>query len=408
LLDSLLQEREMYSYRRLCSPAPLLQFRQTARTLILGLETSCDDTGVAVIDQSGQVLSQRLHSQASVRMGGVIPTFALHSHAATIHHLVTEALHTAEVSPSQLQAVAVSNRPGLKGPLSVGTDYAKYLCLKHQLPIIPIHHMEAHALTARLTSKEEIKFPFLVLLISGGHCLLALARDIDDYKLLGTSIDCSPGECLDKCSRMLGLHNLPGLRDVAGGKAVELVARQAEDTNRLDFPVPMRSYRDCRFSFTGLKATIHDHIAKVKSQTTLDCDEMVPHVGEVCAALQRSVTKHLCERLQRSIEYLHYSDISSVESLVVSGGVASNLAIRAGLEAVASHYNMSAVFPPPSLCTDNGVMVAWNGLERWRRGRGVVHWADCLQVEVRARCPLGEDWHPRVEAASIKCKWIKI
>lgn len=130
--------------------------------------------------------------------------------------------------------------------------------------------------------------------------------------------------------------------------------------------------------------------------------------GEVCSALQRSVTKHLCERLQRSIEYLQYIDEDSVDTVVVSGGVASNQHIRAGLEKVTSHYNMSAVFPPPALCTDNGVMVAWNGLERWRRGRGVVPWPGCLGVEVRPRCPLGEDWHHRVEAASIKCKWIKL
>ena len=396
----------MFSYRRLCPPSS--QFRLTARSLILGLETSCDDTGVAVIDQSGRVLSQCLHSQTSVRMGGVIPTFAMYSHAATIDHLVMEALNTAQVSASQLQAVAVSNRPGLAGPLKVGTDYAKYLCLKNKLPIIPIHHMEAHALTARLTSQEEIKFPFLVMLISGGHCLLALARDIDDYKLLGTTIDSSPGECLDKCSRMLGLHNLHNMRDVAGGKAIELMARSVENKTSLEFPVAMRSYRDCRFSFTGLKATIHDHIAKANTRTELDCDETVPDIGEVCAALQHSVTKHMCERLQRGIEYLHSIDLEDVTTLVVSGGVASNLYIRSGLEKVAAHYNMSAVFPPPALCTDNGVMVAWNGLERWRLGRGVLDWDKALDVEVVSRCPLGEDWHPRVETAHIKCKWIKL
>ena len=395
-----------HSYRGLCPVSR--QWRMSVRSLILGLETSCDDTGVAVIDQSGQVLSESIHSQASVRMGGVIPSFALNSHAASIHSLVTEVLDKAKISADQLEAVAVSNRPGLSGPLRVGTDYAKYLCLKHKLPIIPIHHMEAHALTARLTSRDQVNFPFLVMLISGGHCLLALARDIDDYKLLGTSVDSSPGECLDKCSRMLGLHNLPGLRDVSGGRAVELVARKADNETRLEFPVPMRSYRDCRFSFTGLKATIFDHIAKVKAESRLDCDEIVPQIGEVCSALQHSVTKHLCERLQRALEFLHYSDITGVESVVVSGGVASNLYIRQGLEKVTSHYNLSSVFPPPALCTDNGVMVAWNGLERWRKGRGVVPWDDCLQVEVYPKCPLGEDWHPRVEAASIKCKWIKL
>ena len=186
------------------------QYRMNIRTLILGIETSCDDTGVAVIDKAGDILAEKIHSQASVRMGGVIPTFAMTSHAHNIHNIVTETLQQAKVSPDQLDAVAVSNRPGLKGPLIVGTDYAKYLCLKYKKPMIPIHHMEAHALTARMIDPDNTKFPFLVLLISGGHSILALATDIDEYKLLGYTVDNSPGECLDKCARMLGLHNLPG------------------------------------------------------------------------------------------------------------------------------------------------------------------------------------------------------
>ena len=161
------------------------KFRLNIRTLILGIETSCDDTGVAVIDNNGLILADSIHSQTSSRMGGVIPTFAMNSHAANIHSLVTETLDKANVTPDKLSAVAVSNRPGLKGSLIVGTDYAKYLCLKHKLPMIPVHHMEAHALTARMINSELTQFPFLVLLISGGHCLIALARDIDKYSLLG-------------------------------------------------------------------------------------------------------------------------------------------------------------------------------------------------------------------------------
>jgi len=383
------------------------QYRCNVRTFILGIETSCDDTGVAVIDQSGGVLSERIHSQASVRMGGVIPTFAMHSHASVIHSLVTETMEEAGLSHSQLSAVAVTNRPGLKGPLIIGTDYAKYLCLKHKLPMIPVHHMEAHALTARLTHPEVTQFPFLVLLISGGHCLLALASDIDQYVLLGSSIDNSPGECLDKCSRMLGLHNLPGMRDMAGGKAVEMVAASVDNKTSLEFPVAMRMYRDCRFSFAGTKATIFDHVNKVRTRTDLDCDEVIPDVGEVCAALQHSVTRHLCQRVQRAVEFLNYKEIK-VNSLVVSGGVASNSYIRAGLGVVAEHFNMATVFPPPRLCTDNGVMIAWNGLERWRAERGLVTWDKVLEVGVEARLPLGEDWHPRVDEAALKCKWIKL
>ena len=383
------------------------QYRSNIRTFILGIETSCDDTGVAVIDQSGTVMSDRIHSQASVRMGGVIPTFAMHSHANTIHSLVTETLEGAGLSHSQLSAVAVSNRPGLKGPLIIGTDYAKYLCLKHKLPMIPVHHMEAHALTARFTHPVATQFPFLVLLISGGHCLIALASDIDQYALLGSTIDNSPGECLDKCARMLGLHNMPGMRDVAGGKAVEIVAASVDNKTSLEFPVPMRMYRDCRFSFAGTKATIYDHVNKVKKRTELDCDDVMPNIGEVCAALQHSVTKQLCERVQRAVEFLQREGVQ-VGSLVVSGGVASNSYIRAGLGVVADHMSMETVFPPPALCTDNGIMIAWNGLERWRAARGIVPWPRVLEVGVESRAPLGEDWHPRVEQAAIKCKWIKM
>jgi len=385
-------------------------FRASVRSFILGIETSCDDTGVAVLDEAGAVLAERVHSQTSVRMGGVIPTFAMHSHARTIHHLVTDTLRQAALSPAQLAAVAVTNRPGLKGPLRIGTDYAKYLCLKHELAMVPVHHMEAHALTARLPQLSRdtpLQFPFLVLLISGGHALLALASDIDQYVLLGSTVDNSPGEALDKCSRMLGLHNLPGMRDVAGGRAVELVAATVGNQTSLDFPVPMRGYRDCRFSFAGVKATIYDYVNRFKKKTELDCDEHIPNLGEVCAALQHCVTKHLCERVQRAVEFLAREDIF-VKTLVVSGGVASNAYIRQGLTKVTGHYQMEAVFPPPALCTDNGVMIAWNGLERWRVGKGVVAWDKVLEVGVDTRVPLGEDWHPRVEEAAIKCKWIKL
>jgi len=380
----------------------------SARSLILGIETSCDDTGVAVIDLSGKVLADKIHSQTSVRMGGVIPTFAMHSHAHNIHKLVTETLEEANVSPDKLTAVAVSNRPGLKGPLLVGTDYAKYMCLKYKLPMIPIHHMEAHALTARMIEPDKTKFPFLVLLISGGHSLLALASDIDQYSVLGYSIDDSPGEALDKCSRMLGIHNLPNMRDMAGGKAVEILANSVNNQTDIEFPVPMRHYRDCRFSFAGVKATVYDYVNRTRVKSDLDCDEIFPQLGGVCAALQHSVTKHLCERLQRGIEYLHMRDILDVNTLVVSGGVASNNYIRQGLRKVTDHYNMATICPPPSLCTDNGVMIAWNGLERWRAKKGIVDFRSALEVGVETRVPLGEDWHPLIEKVGIKCKWIKI
>ena len=374
------------------------------RSLILGLETSCDDTGACVMDLSGKVLGESLSTQLSSRMGGIIPTIAMTFHAQRVEGVVSDCLARAGVMVEDLTAIAVTNRPGLKGPLVVGTDYAKYLCMKHQLPMIPVHHMEAHALTARLVT--PVQFPFLVLLISGGHCLLALATGLDQYSLLGTGIDDSPGEALDKCARRLGLHNLPGMRDMSGGRAVELTAAKAK--GRVEFPVPMRQYRDCRFSFAGVKATINDYARREEKKLQLDPDKVLPDVEDVCAGLQHIITKHLCERVQRGVEFLEYKGVEGISTLVVSGGVASNMYVRQGLSTVAEHFGMEAVYPPPRLCTDNGVMIAWNGVERWREGRGVVRWQDVLGVQVESRCPLGENIHGQVERAAIKCKWIKL
>jgi len=360
--------------------------------------------------------------QNTVRLGGVIPTFAMIEHAQVVESVVADCLSQAGAEPADLTAVAVSTRPGMKGSLTVGTDYAKYLCLKHRLPLIPVHHMEAHALTARLpgtahppsiepaehSSSTTVQFPFLVLLISGGHCLLALATDIDQFQVLGSSIDCSPGEILDKAARDLGLHTLPGLRDVAGGRAVELLAEQGGSEPPVHFPIPMRHHRDCRFSFTGLKAAVRDYAATERARLGLDCDQLLPNLGAVCAGLQYSLTKHLVERLQRGVEFLESHRDLQVGSLVVSGGVASNAAVRSGLDIAAHQLGLATVYPHPSLCTDNGVMVAWNGYERWRAGRGVVPWHQALEVAVQSRCPLGADLHQEVLAASIKCKWLKI
>jgi len=380
-----------------------LSLRMT-RSLILGLETSCDDTGACVMDMSGKVLGESLSTMLSSRLGGVIPTFAMGWHEEKVEGVVKDCMTKAGVGMDNLSAIAVTNRPGLKGPLIIGTDYAKYLCLKYKVPMIPVHHMEAHALTARMVT--PVRFPFLVLLISGGHCLLALAKDIDSYELLGTSINDSPGEALDKCARYLKLHTLPGMRDMHGGKVVELIAAKA--SGMTEFPIPMRSYRDCRFSFAGIKATVNDHRIREEKRLGLDPDQVLPEVDEICAGLQYIVTKHLCERLQRGIEFLQHKGVEGVNTLVVSGGVASNMYIRQGLDKVSEYYGMSAVFPPPRLCTDNGVMIAWNGLERWREGRGIVRWQDVLGVKVQSRCPLGVDVHKEVEDAAIKCKWIKI
>lgn len=377
-------------------------FSFPSRSLILGIETSCDDTGACVMSLEGEVLGEALSTQLSARYGGVIPTFAMTWHAKKIEGVVALALERAGVGFQHLTAVAVTNRPGLKGPLIVGTDYAKYLCLKHNLPMLPVHHMAAHALTARM-EKTDLKFPFLVLLVSGGHCLLALCSSLHEFTLLGETVDDSPGEALDKCARMLGLHHIPGLRDVSGGRAIEITARKSQNPRQLS--VPMRQYRDCRFSFAGMKAQIYDivRLAGLSPGEILTEEEL----ADICAGLQGLLLKHLAERIQRGCEYLDWED-RLPSHLVVSGGVASNLAVREGLAGLAKHFNMEAVFPPPRLCTDNGVMIAWAGLEALKVNEVGVAPENVLGVEVESRCPLGSSIHEKVSEANMKCKWIKL
>jgi len=378
--------------------------------LILGIETSCDDTGAALITTNGEVISQVLSTQNSSRMGGVIPTFAMIFHTEKIQGVVDQCLAEAGVSMSEVSAVAVTNSPGLKGPLIVGTDYAKYLCTKHKKPMIPIHHMEAHALTARLL--HPLPFPFLVLLISGGHCLLTFCQDIDHFLLLGTSMDDSPGEALDKISRRLQLHNRPDLRDAAGGLAVEVMAKEGE-VGKVDFAVPLRHLRDCGFSFSGLKSQVMSYANHQERTLNLGPDELLPDLSDVCAGVQFTMAKHLCERFQRAVEFVELKELfpedwEGSKRLVVSGGVASNMYIRESLDHVAAEMGWSCSYPPPELCRDNGVMIAWNGLEKWREGKGIVPWNEVMNVPVISRSPLGESLIQEVEKLEIKCKFMKL
>ncbi|XP_023333368.1 probable tRNA N6-adenosine threonylcarbamoyltransferase, mitochondrial isoform X2 [Eurytemora carolleeae] len=377
---------------RSCCYSRLLRHKETLirtrRNLILGIETSCDDTGAAVIDLSGRLLGESLSTQLSTRFGGVIPTFAMVFHTDKIQGVVEEALKQADVTMEDVSVIAVTNRPGLKGPLIIGTDYAKYLCTKYNKPLIPIHHMAAHALTVRM--EQDVKFPFLFLLISGGHCILGIAKDIDNFTLLGEGLDGSPGEMLDKAARNLKLHSLPNMRDISGGLAVETLAKKA--VNPIKFTVPLHNERNCNFSFSGYKGHLHLVLRRLEKNRELpfDSQSVIPEASDVCAGLQYAVSKHLCERLQRGIEFTEYKELMSVGStLVVSGGVASNQFIRGSISRVCESLGWKAVFPNPKLCTDNGIMIAWAGYEFWRSERGIIQPQDVFQVPVIPKCPIG-------------------
>ncbi|KAF5282807.1 hypothetical protein FQR65_LT02804 [Abscondita terminalis] len=362
------------------------------RSIILGIETSCDDTGCAIVDNQGNILGEALNSQHLIhlRHGGIIPPIAQDLHRQNIEDVVNDALKAANITCNDVDAIATTVKPGLPLSLSIGLKYGTYLSRTFNKPFIPIHHMEAHALTARMHD-PSIEFPFLVLLISGGHCLLAVAQDVDKFLLMGQSHDDAPGEVFDKMSRRLQLRNIPEFSKLSGGQAIELAASRATDPSEFKFTTTLLKYRDCNFSFAGNKNQFHRHVINQERKFGLAPDDVVPGFPNLCAGLLLVVTRHLCHRVQRGMEYVKLKNLipSNRQTLVVSGGVACNNFIARGLEIVCNELDYRLVRPPPKLCTDNGVMIAWNGIERWRTNKGITNALE--SIEIQKCCPLGEN-----------------
>ena len=395
-----------------------------ARTVILGIETSCDDTGAAVVTGDGRVLGEALASQGEIhaRWGGVVPNLAREAHESAIDDVVARALAAANVSPENLSAVAVTVGPGLSMCLRVGVVKAQDLCHEHGLPIVPVHHMEAHALVARVgdgaTANESnddadaadaddaddalvrAPFPFLALLVSGGHNQLILARAVGEYRVLGGALDDALGEAYDKTARLLGLDVGGG-----GGPALEALARRG-DSKAYRFPVPLRRRKDCDFSYAGLKTAVRlaierdlgkpadgDAFARARGLSdgndasagdaedpSFSAEETARRDAvraDIAASFQAAAVKHLEERTRRAIAWARESLANdkkaepsggNLSCVVVAGGVAANATVRATLGAVASEAGLPLVLPPPRWCTDNGVMVAWAGVERFALG----------------------------------------
>ncbi|XP_073154630.1 probable tRNA N6-adenosine threonylcarbamoyltransferase, mitochondrial [Henckelia pumila] len=373
--------------------------------VVLGIETSCDDTAAAIVRSNGEILSQVVSSQADLlaRYGGVAPKMAEEAHAQVIDQVVQEALDLAKLTEEDLSAVAVTIGPGLSLCLRVGVRKARKIAGTYALPIIGVHHMEAHALVARLVDRE-LKFPFVALLISGGHNLLILARDLGHYIQLGTTIDDAIGEAYDKTAKWLGLD----LRK-SGGPALEELAREG-DPNFIKFKVPMKQHKDCNFSYAGLKTQVRLAIesksidAGIPISSASTEDKLAR--ANVAASFQRVAVLHLQEKCERAIEWALKIE-PSIKHLVVSGGVASNQYVRARLNEVVGRTGLQLVCPPPSLCTDNGVMIAWTGIEHFQMGRYDPPPPACEPVDalldLRPRWPLGEELvEGRSEARSLK------
>ncbi|XP_074109268.1 threonyl-carbamoyl synthesis 4 isoform X1 [Cotesia typhae] len=377
---------------------------------ILGIETSCDETGIAIIDGDGNILGDAIHSQLDVHLkyGGIIPPVARQMHRENITDVCEKALRTAGLKLRDVDAIATTMKPGLALSLIIGRNFGKYLSKIGNKPFIPIHHMEAHALTARMI--EKVDFPFLVLLISGGHCLLALVKSVTDFFVIGNTLDDAPGEALDKTARRLKLMNIPEYRGKNGGQAIELAASKATNPLQFEFPVSMAHYRDCNFSFAGLKNSVITHIKRQELNSKTIGDGVIPDIENLCAGFQLVITKQIVMKTKRAMRFLDQKKFipDDKRTLVVSGGVASNNFIAKALGLVCDEMDYRLVRPPPQLCTDNGIMIAWNGVERWNVNAGVLR--DPVEIEkaeIQARVPLGEDWTHLVPELDIKCRHLK-
>ena len=341
---------------------------------ILGIETSCDETAAAVLAADGLVLAQRVLSQAGhAEHGGVVPEIAARAHLAHLPGMVAAVLEEAGLGFADLGAVAATTGPGLIGGLLVGANYAKGLALATGIPFVAVNHLEAHALTARLPGLVPggAPFPYLLLLLSGGHTQAVAVAGLGKYRLLGTTLDDAAGEAFDKVAKLLGLG-------WPGGPALECLAAGG-DATRLSLPRPMLGRPGCDFSFSGLKTAVAQAVAALGDGALSQRD-----AADLAAAFQASVAVALADRARHAAAMLRATH-PGVAMMVASGGVAANRALRAALAEAAGEAGMALAVPPPALCGDNAVMVAWAAIERLAAGCALGP-----EVLPRPRWPLGD------------------
>ncbi|KAH8367863.1 hypothetical protein KR084_003625 [Drosophila pseudotakahashii] len=384
---------------------------------VLGIETSCDDTGIAIVDTAGRVRANVLDSQQEfhTRYGGIIPPRAQDLHRARIESAYQRCLAEAQLQPEELAAIAVTTRPGLPLSLLVGLRFARHLARRLQKPLLPVHHMEAHALQARMEHMEQpdsqIHFPFLCLLASGGHCQLAVVHGPGRLTLLGQTLDDAPGEAFDKIGRRLRLHILPEYRLWNGGRAIEHAAQLASDPLAYDFPLPLAQQRNCNFSFAGIKNNSFRAIRTRERDERTPPDGVISNYGDFCAGLLLAVSRHLMHRTQRAIEYCLLPQVQLFgdvpPTLVMSGGVANNDAIYANIAHLAAQYGCRSYRPSKRYCSDNGVMIAWHGVEQLLQDQEGSLRFDYDHIDIQGSAGFAESHEEAVSAAAIKCKWIQ-
>ncbi|PIE14301.1 MAG: tRNA (adenosine(37)-N6)-threonylcarbamoyltransferase complex transferase subunit TsaD [Rhodobacterales bacterium] len=349
----------------------------TQTLTILGLESSCDDTAAAVLrhtpGQAPEILASVVVGQTDLHadFGGVVPEIAARAHAEKMDHCVEEALHKAALTLTDMDAIAVTAGPGLIGGVLSGVMCAKGLAAGSGVPLIGVNHLAGHALTPRLT--DGLDFPYLLLLISGGHCQFLIVKGPEDFTRLGGTIDDAPGEAFDKTAKLLALPQ-------PGGPSVEQQA-QLGDATRFALPRPLLNRPGCDMSFSGLKtALLRNRDALLAEHGGLRQSDR----ADLCASFQAAVSDVLATKTGRALA--HYLQLNPPRpSFAVAGGVAANQHIRAALETVCAEHETAFTAPPLALCTDNAAMIAWAGLERFRLGH-----RDDLGLSARPRWPLDQ------------------
>jgi N6-L-threonylcarbamoyladenine synthase len=338
--------------------------------IVLGIETSCDETAAAVVGlgpRGPEIRSNVVRSQLveHAPYGGVVPEIAARAHLDHLDDLIARSVNQAQLDFAEIDAIAVAAGPGLIGGLIAGTMTAKGIAWAAGKPFVAVNHLEAHALTARLT--DRVDFPYLLLLVSGGHCQLLVCAGVGRYRRLGTTLDDAAGEAFDKSAKLLGLG-------YPGGPAIEQAAAGG-DAARFSLPRPMQRRPGCDFSFSGLKTAVR-HLAN--SRNRLDPSD----IADLAAAVELAICDALIDRTKNALAWFRDRCPEGCY-LVAAGGVAANAQLRRRLAALAEAAGMCFVAPPASLCTDNAAMIAWAGLERLRLGM-----TDSLDFAPRPRWPL--------------------
>jgi len=348
--------------------------------LCLGIESSCDETSAAIVDSNRNILSHIIYSQIPEhqKYGGVVPELAARAHILAIDTVVRQTLGAAGKDIADIDVIAATAGPGLIGGVLIGWMAAVGMAQATGKPLVAVNHLEGHALVPRLHAAAAdgtdlptgVEFPYLLMLASGGHCQILLVRGVGQYEQIGQTLDDSAGEAFDKVAKMLGLG-------YPGGPVVDARARAGNST-AFKFPRPLCDKPGCDFSFSGIKTAARTMLDKAPAPHT---DEFI---NDFCASFQASVVDCIVNRLGHAIQDSRVR-VAAPKTLVVAGGVAKNSAIRAALESLARAHGMIFAAPPMNLCTDNGAMIAWAGLENYRIGR-VVHGP----VAPRPRWPLTE------------------